>query len=205
MVEISKIKNSYNYDVFKFKMDDGAFEISRQGNNDLYWRYITNDSEIASLRSYTLSITKENYFLYELFNELYNSIIKEKPYANIDYNDEFLPQVVIKHDLSNKKSLVKNNVIDWHSDEFIYENASRIIIQKVDDDYKLTFVKSKKAFDNGKLMTFSICFSNDSSRYYPYNNTFMYMYNKLKQYDIDFNQMHIEEYLYAKKLSKKRN
>lgn len=99
--------------------------------------------------------------------------------------------------------MFKNNVIDWHSDDFIYENASRVIIKPVEDEYEIIFVKSKKEYDDGMFMTFSVRFRNSGSRYEPYNILFMDMYNKLKEYNPNNHQIHLEEYLYNQKTLKK--
>ena len=184
MVEIIKNKNSYEYDVFEIKTDNGSFEVSLQGNGDLYWRYIYKGSVLDSKTAYTLEINKENYFLYQLFDELYNSVVnQEKAQSN---------------------ELVKDNIINWHSDDFSYENASCLLIAKQNETFKLGFIKSRKSFENSVPMTFSVRISNNGSRYAPYNIPFMNFYNQLKEYDKDYNQIYIEEYLY-KKLSKKRN
>ena len=50
-----------------------------------------------------------------------------------------------------------------------------------------------------------IRFRNSGSTYTPFNNVFMGMFNQLQEYDPNYHQIHIEEYLYQKKLVKKKN
>lgn len=185
MVEIINSKNSYHYDVFEIKTNKGSFEISLHGDKDLYWRYIYKGSALDSKAAYILEINKENYFLYQLFDDLYNSIVNNDRYDN--------------------SNLVKNNIINWHSDDLSYETASCLLIAKQNEIFKLGFIKSKKSFENGIPMTFSVKISNKFSRYNPYNVAFMNFYNNLKEYDLDYNQICMEEFLENKKLNKVRN
>ena len=53
------------------------------------------------------------------------------------------------------------------------------------------------------FMTFSVRISNSGSRHNPYNILFMDMYNKLKEYEPNSHQIHLEEYLYNQKTLKK--
>ena len=77
------------------------------------------------------------------------------------------------------------------------------IEEKIDEDtYKLTFKKG--IYSEVPIQTFSIRISNSGSRYEPFNTVFMSMYKKLKEYDFNNHQIHIEEYLYSKKKIKKR-
>lgn len=185
MVEIIKSKNSYKYDVFEIKTNKGSFEISLHGDKDLYWRYVYNGSVFDSKHAYVLEINKENYFLYQLFDDLYNSIVNNKNYDN--------------------SKLVKNNIIDWHSDDLSYKTSSCLLIEKQNEIFRLGFIKSKKSFENGIPMTFSVKIANKYSRYNPYNVPFMNFYNELKEYNLDYNQISMEEFLDDKKLSKTRN
>ena len=104
---------------------------------------------------------------------------------------------------NNRNDLYQNNKIDWYSDDFVYENASRLLIEKIDECFKITFIKSKKEYDDGILMTYSVRISNSGSRYNPQNIEFMNMYDKLKEYENNFHQVHVEEVIYQQKLLKK--
>ena len=100
--------------------------------------------------------------------------------------------------------LFKDGKIDWYSDEFYEEIASRLLIEEDDDRFKVTFIKSKMGYDY-TFTTYSIRFRNSGSRYNPFNVCFMNMYNALGEYNSDYHQIHIEEYLYNKKKVLKKN
>lgn len=204
MLEIKRSMNSHGYDVFDIITDNGTFEISYENNLDLYWRYIYTNSIDKVANTKTFKITKENYYLYSLFNELYNAIKEKKPYKTFpNYIDE---------DLRNKKlkyyggyELYKDNTITWYSDDFAeFANASNFSIKKVKDYFLVTFTKSKTEYFNGFIFpTYSVRIRNSGSRFDPFNNTFMGMYQKLKKYNPEYHQIHIEEYLYKKRVLKK--
>ena len=200
MIEIKRKKNSHGYDVFDIITDDGTFEISYENNLDLYWRYIYTDSIDKVENTKIFKITKENYYLYSLFEELYQAIKEKKPYKTFpNYIDEDLRNKKIKY--YGGHELYKNSTITWYSDDFAeYANASNFEIKKEKDYYLVTFVKSKIEDCNGfHFPTYSVRIRNSGSRFDPFNNTFMGMYQKLKDYNPEYHQIHIEEYLYNEK------
>ncbi len=193
MQEVEKKQNGHGYDVFTIVTDSGSFEISFQNNLDLYWRFINKESMLDSPERQEVIITKENYYIYVLFDNLYESIKSNKIYYGNGENDYFEEKI-------NK--LYKNGKIQWLSDDFYDEIASKLIIEKEDEIFKVTFVKSKKECD-GIGITYSIRFRNSGSRHEPFNISFMNMYNQLKQYDPNYHQVHIEEVLYKQKVLRK--
>ena len=188
MIKVEKSKNMNDYDTFHITTKEGTFAITFEGNLDLYWLYVHKGNILNTPNEKEFTITKENYFIYQLFDNLYKEIISNKcPY-----------------DKYNPERLVNKNIIDWHSDDFSYENASRVIISKERDVYKLTFTKSK---EDVFYITYSVRFRNSGSRHSPHNQSFMKMYNSLINYNFnnDYHQIHMEEYLHEqKKLSLKR-
>lgn len=216
MIEIKKLENRNGYDAIQIKTEEGTFEISYQGNLDLYWRYLYQGSILKQAETKSFFITKENYFIYQLFEELYTNINAGIPFAKdrekLETNEiwQLAPSKeenpnYIDSTLENKHQLLCiNNTIDWHSDDAEYNKASRVVIQKMPAAYQITFVKSKEDIYNNLFMTFSVRFSNSGSRYDPFNYNFMNMYNKLIDYDLDYHQIHIEEYLYQQKSLKKK-
>ena len=200
MIDITKIKNWNNQDTFYIKTEEGEFEISYQENLDLYWRYLYQGRILNFPDTHEFFITKENYFIYQLFDNLYNSIKEGNPFKGS----------LIENAQINKRSLAdplfQNGVIDWHSDEAPYDDASRLLISKTLDTYKVTFVRSKEDMNQGLFITFSVRFSNSGSRYDPFNVAFMTMYNKLSEYEPQYHQIHLEEIQYQqKKLKKVKN
>ena len=200
MLEIKRNINSHGYDVFDITTDDGTFEISYENNLDLYWRYIYRDSIDKVENTKIFKITKENYYLYCLFLELYQAIKEKKPYKTFpNYIDEELRNKKLKY--YGRYELYKNRTITWYSDDFAeFANASNFGITKENDYFLVTFVKSKIEDFNGFLFpTYSVRIRNSGSRFDPFNNTFMGMYQRLKDYNHEYHQIHIEEYLYKSK------
>jgi len=192
MQELEKYKNVWGYDTFTIKLNEGSFEILFAPNGDLYWIYLSEKNILNDKPIQEITITKENYFIYELFYKLYESIKNNK----IFYDDEDYFEV---NERENK--LFKNNMIVWYSDELPIDITSKLTIKKEDETFKVLFQKSKKSQD-GISLTYTIRFRNSGSRYEPFNISFMQMYNELKEYDSDYHQTHIEEYLYKKILKK---
>ena len=73
------------------------------------------------------------------------------------------------------------------------------MIKKEEDTFIVKFEKSKV---EDIFLTYSVRLRNSGSRYDPFNLFFMRMYLNLVNYEPDFHQIHIEEYLWQKKLQK---
>ena len=78
MVDVNKYKNGHDYDCFNIVTDDGEFSIQFENNLDLYWSYLYKENFLDTKDFYDINITKENYFLFLLFNELYENIKNDK-------------------------------------------------------------------------------------------------------------------------------
>lgn len=214
MEDIIKKRTATGFN-FKITTEQGTFVISFEGNLDLHWTYIVDDL-LMKPNYKEFIITKENYYLYTLFEELYNDIKKYNVYQ-LDENDlpfcespEEIEQKVKnfkkmnnylrKKEKYNPESLIRNNSVEWHSDDCVYENSSVLKIKKKKETFIVIFEKSKV---EDPFFTSSVRISNSGSRYDPFNLVFMKMYNDLILYDSEYHQIHIEEYLYQKKLIKK--
>lgn len=189
MLEIEKYQNGHNYDCYIIHTDSGSMQISFEGNLDLYWRYVHDGSILNAPEVATITITKENYEIYDYFDMLYYNVLTKKERDNLEYHDFLLDQ-------RNPYALIKGNSIVWHSDDFEYETASKVTITPGEDVYYITFEKSKH---DSFFKTFAVRFRNSGSRYNPYNTEFMQMYLNLKNYDPEFRQLHFEEWLYMQK------
>ena len=203
MVKIENEKNGHGYDVYTITTEDGTFEISFQGNLDLYWRYVCSKSISKEEPPKTFLITKENYFLFSLFETLYENIRNYHPFGEVGDNsvNKYFDELK-EYEKYKEERLFKNNVIDWHSDDDPYDEATSIQIKKLnEDEFSVTFNRSKTP---DIYMTYSVRFRNRGSRYGYFHIPFMTMYNGLEKYDKDNNQIHMEEYkYYQKKLIKK--
>ena len=207
MVEINKKVDANGYDKYKITTDDGSFDIMFGGNLDLYWYYWPKETINNWPLSKTFTITKENYFLYQKVDELYENIKEQRPYQKNEKDEyaTFLEELDLSNLNESKETdcayekLFQDGIIKWYSDDAPLEEASRIEIKKLEETYTITFYQGKEEYN---FQTFSVRFSNSGSRYHPYSFTFMNMYNGLSEYDPNYHQIHIEEYLYSKKLQK---
>lgn len=209
-MEVKKIQNEYGlYDIVLEKQSK-ILKIIFSGNSDLYWSLYdkNNIQEMCEL-----SITKENYRIYTIFEELYNRIEKceinglseqdfyqfgsIEQFNNCKKSIELYNKSIYIIEQNNPNSLFKNGVVEWHCDETNYNDANILRIIKKDEDEILIQIECKL---NKSYNRHSVRISNSGSRHKPFNNLFMDMYNKLQDYDIYDNQIHIEEYMYQKKL-----
>lgn len=202
------------------------------GTGDLHW-IIKNDNCMKSEKySYDyFDITKENFAIYSLFDKLLEDIqninifdkkeIDFPPYVETDEEkQEYLEELELekkKYRMFNRSYYnnlydSKTNTITWVSDETGYEVANFVKINKKEDAFRIEFSTQpyiegyeKEANIPGMI---GIRFRNSGSRYQPFNIIFMRMFSELQKID-DVNdyghQMHMEEYLYVKKLKGPKN
>lgn len=196
MIEIKCNKSGHGYDYFEINTNEGVFTISFENNLDSYWSFKPNVNFLDSKESYEVDITKENYFLYQLFEELYNSVKTGIIKTGRTYDDD---GIIVAHQ-SEIDYLFVDNSIYYLSDDFIEEEASSFRITKYEDMFKILFTKSHSDI---YFNSFAVRIRNSGCRYGYFNISFMNLYNKLVEYSKEeFYQMHIEEYAYMKKLNK---
>ena len=211
MIEIKKEQTESGYH-FNFGNGEYEFAIFFAGNLDLYWTIHSKSfvpiSEDLPIKSF--SITKENYQVYSLFEVLYDDIKNCNIFTIVDYQIERCEteeekQKLIKENVKmNKsfkrderyKSLFHDEVVEWRSDDFPFDEASFVTIEKCDESFLIKFNKSKEA--DYLYQTYGIRFRNSGSRYTPFNGIFMRMYQQLVDYNPEYHQVHIEEHLYQK-------
>lgn len=209
IIKIEKNKTQFGYD-FKIFTNEGTFIILFGGNLDLYWNCLYDESMLEGGQEKYFYITKENYYLFSLIDNLYNNI-KNYEVISVDdvgfccdsFKDRYDEYILFKEDLKRSNEFNNNwpfvnDGIEWYSDDVYIDIASVLRIEKCDEAYKIIFRKGKSEF----FETYSVRFRNIGSRYDPYNFLFMKMYNDLCLYDTNFHQIHVEEYLYSKKLVK---
>lgn len=139
-----------------------------------------------------------------MIEEIYSGIKNFEPYSLELYSNWEEDKEESYNNMKKMLMLIDNRPffdgsVLWYSDDIEKEYASFLKIDKFDECYKITFGKSKCY----NYFTYSIRFRNSGSNYHPYNCLFMNMYNKLSEYDTSYHQIHIEEYLYLKKLKRK--
>lgn len=198
------------------------------GDLDLYWA-LENYSDLSDeeIRHDYFIITKENYAVYSLFEELYNNIkninISDDNYDLYKYSNYYSVKEYLddkqkednryrKYNFSNYNELFnyEENTITWYSDETNHVCSNILKIIKEEDVFRVEFQTQKYVDGYEKEYNLDgyigIRFRNSGSRYEPFNTVFMKMLNKMQMVDdvLDENhQIHIEEYIYSKNHSQK--
>lgn len=225
-MQIIKHENKFGL-IISFQEFEKQFDVSFGGNLDLYWTIRSkNDSDC-----HEFIITKENYEVYKLFEELFDDIENIKIYTEpiipfyIETEEEKQEYIenqkdeieyekkkyrLFNHSNYNELFDKENNTITWYSDETNHEVANILKIKKEKESFRLEFSIQpyKEGYDRdfNSLNYIPIRFRNSGSSYDPFNVIFMRMYEKMKQID-DVNdyghQIHIEEYLFNQNKVKK--
>ncbi len=197
-MKIRKQDSKYGGRVFIYDKDK-YLTFLLGGNGDLY---ISINSNIES-NIHTFTITKENYELYSLFNDLFYDIENINIYDGISsYTKRNITNIIKRNKIYDRE----NGVITWYSDETSFKVSNILKIIKEADYFVLEFSaqKSIEGYDEDyhTLNYIPIRFRNSGSMYNPLNVIYMKLYNKLREIDDvyeDEHQIHIEEYLYIQK------
>ena len=183
-MEISRTMNTEGSFDYSFKEGKKTLKILYGGNLDLYFTLgngesIPDDAEA----SIDFDITKENYEIYKLFDDLYNEVINGQAF---DPEDEVDDEFEHSFQETYQYSLLvdEDKTIHWISDDGPQELEDSVKFYKVDDDTYSIIVR----------------FSNSGSSYEPFNCAFMRMYQKLQNVDPQYHQVHLVELDYAKRL-----
>ena len=216
MVDIKSKKEARDDEGYYYKFtittDDGEFDIHFARNLDLYWSYFANQ-RLKPGDKKIITITKENYFLYSLFEELYEDVENYNMF-NLDESDFLMCETMLEaqdmikeneeqrkfwHEIEKQKPerLFRNNAIEWHCDDYSYQEGNILKIKRKKETFKVIFEQGTR----NKELSSRICsvrMRNSRSGHDPFNQLFMRMYRKLIGYT-PTNQMHIEEYLYAQR------
>ena len=212
MVEI--INENYNNDECKpvvIDFRDNKMKLLFGGDGDLY--ISTVDFSESIKEKINFNITKENYYLYSLVDEVYSRIINPSVFE-VDKCEEMFcdnyfelcelydrkrkSNEYLKVTDSYKKIYNKDTgIISWYDDNYAYGEGNVLKIYPIDDSYVFEFVSGQSIDDFG---TISIRFRNSGSTYKPFNIVFMDFYQKILDYDSNYHQIHIEEYLYSQKV-----
>lgn len=211
MIKIDKkiIEDGYK---FTITTEEGSFAIIFSGALDLAWKNNYSGSLLEAESPKIFTITKENYYLYSLFEKLYEDVknfninkVDDKEYENIDdfeeekKNVEERNNIIKANQIYEEKKLFINDSIEWHCDDFPYDEGGILKISAYEDKFIVSFEKSKnvEGFKN-----YSVRLRNSGSRYNPFNSLFMEMYRALIKYDPEYHQIHLEEISYQKRLKK---
>lgn len=230
-MKVTKEKSEFGLNVF-LKEEGKRLAFTFRGNGDLYWSInsVKDDKNEENNYEYFI-ITKENYAIYNLFEQLFYDIENINIYDEEDIpfyieseeeKQEYLKrmkqeneEIKISYRLFNRSNYNElfndnNKTITWYSDETTHEVANILKIKKDEDIFKIEFyiqpyVKGHDE-DFHSLGYIPIRFRNSGSSYAPFNIIFMKMYNSMQEID-DVNdighQIHIEEFIYNKYQVKK--
>ena len=221
-MQVIKHENKFGL-IISFQEFEKQFDVSFGGNLDLYWTIHSKNENDC----HEFIITKENYEVYKLFEELFDDIENIKIYTEPtipfyietdEAKQEYINELeyeknkyrLYNHSNYNELFDKENNTITWYSDETNHEVANILKIKKEKESFRLEFSIQpyKEGYDRdfNSLNYIPIRFRNSGSSYEPFNVIFMRMYEKMKQID-DINvyghQIHIEEYLYSQNKIKK--
>lgn len=203
-MKVVKKESDFGVNIF---LQDGNkhLSITFGGTGDLYWSIHSNDVN----KDNDFTITKENYNVYVLFEQLFNDIEN----INILY-EEVTEEKKKKYKLYNYANYNElynenENTITWYSDETAHDVANILKIKKENDSFRVQFYIQPpiEGYDEDfhSLHYIPIRFRNSGSSYAPFNRVFMKMYDEMKEIN-DVNdighQIHIEEYLYNNKVKK---
>ena len=179
-------------------------------NGDLYFTSFDRNKETDFF------ITKENMIIYNLFDALYKSFKNGDVFQVSDYdlsqcsdineNRSLYTQIFeANQNLKNSelyKKVFNSGKIIWISDDsisFDYKNADSMTISNEGEYYKLRFTYYEDLYPHLR----SIRIRNARSRYKPFNALMMDFFNNLQNYNPEYHQIHIEEYLYKQEKQKK--
>lgn len=206
-MQLIKEKHEFGTNVF-YGDEQKYIGFTFGGNGDLYW-------VIHSAAEKDFTVTKENYALYELFEQLYNDIENVNIFPDdqeLFYESEESKARYRLYNRSNYNELFdeEQKIITWYSDETARIVANYVRITKGTNSYTLSFFVQSHI--NGYDRDFHsssyipVRFRNSGSSYDPFNIVFMRMYLSLVNID-DINdyghQIHFEEYLYEQEKARK--
>lgn len=227
MLVTKKLSSQNSFDV-NIRDANLSLTIMFGGTLDLYWilkkdnedNEENEENEVNEINHLSFLITKENYSLYNSFDNLFQRIDSIDLYDEITYPrhidsmkdlEEYLLEEKEKYKKYNKGNYLKlynkdKKTITWYSDETAYEVSNYVVITKDISSFKLDFYTQPYIDgyerEQNRFGTIAIRFRNSGSRYEPFNAIFMRMYNELQNIDdtlSDGHQIHIEEYLFTEK------
>lgn len=218
-MEVQKIKNQGKLpQKIILSNGDKKLIISFENNLDLYWTLSKSPKEKLILE--TFEITKEDYAIYTLFEQLYNRIKNASVFdidteialfesglshfdSLADIYDFYKENVASLKESDAYHELFDGKTITWCSDE-IYDDSNDLVKINFDGEkFILEFAKRKQNELLSSPYNIPVRFRNSGSRYNPFNVIFMRMFQDLQKYNTEFHQIHIEEYLYNQKILKK--
>lgn len=168
--------NKNNKKGYEIATDNGSFQIYFGSDYNLYWVPCVKQEDLSKT-SFEYTISDDDVFLCKLFDQLYDSVIKQKPFVHEEQGVLYKSLDELEHDL------VKDGKIEWHSDDFAYDAGSTFVIERDDKaNYHITFNRSKNSSDYiSAFYTFAVQIKLVGSRYGAYAEPFVEMYGDLQK------------------------
>lgn len=233
-MEVIKQKSEVGtYDICIKESDEKSLALVWGGNGDLYW--LLDDLKEIDVKDDPMydsfCITKADYAIYKMFEELYDELMEGRiyfPEEHIDtYNEDLTEEekaevarynaYEIEHTKQENEDikrdrryqlLTADNVITWYSDEEHRDLAEIVRISKQEDSILLEFIRQTRKDDQGQIRLpgyYPIRFRTSGSTYTPCDLVFTRHFLKMQEYDFDApQQIHIEEWCYREKQLKKK-
>ena len=164
-MELTKTKTEYDtYDI-RLSNEDSELQISVALNGDLYMSLSNGETlNKGYFNDYRwIDITKDDFSVYNAFNNLYNDILDSKD--NTDIVDE------------------DDNIV-WTSDDGIEDEEDTMVIMQYPDSYHLIFIRNNNcgeecSYKHKSSKKIVIRFCSSGSRYKKCVSSFMNMYKEL--------------------------
>ncbi len=181
-MKIEKILNFDNtYDI-KLTKDGKTLTILFSRVLDLHM--VIEDGVIMPFRTsrtIDFDINTQDKEVYELFDKLYNDVINGNIFEKNKNSKSIDSSLICSYNLL----VDENKNIIWVSDDGIFEDMDRMQISKINDAYRITFVRTDKMsdleFKSPKRIYIRLRTS--GSRYDPFHIPFMRMYKSLQNID----------------------
>lgn len=212
-MKVERRKNEDGCYDYEIKEGKDKLWIWYGGNLDLYLTLFVDDLlEPTGEQHRDFFITKENYQIFRLFDNLYKEVINGQVFLPDEEDEIEGPSFLKREDTTDYKDtyqyklLVNNaNQIVWISDEDPMEYGDSLTISPEDEDsYRLRFTRYPD-FDQTKTgYAVGVRIRTSGSRYDYFHIPFMRMFQNLQFIDPDYHQVDMEEVLYQQKTKQKK-
>ncbi len=233
-MEVIKTKSEIGtLDICLKENDDKSLALIWGNDGDLYW--LLDNLEMIDVVEDPMydsfCITKKDYVIYRMFEELYDDIMNGRIHIPEEHPDTYREDLTEEQreevesynakerELTTKTNqqviqgsryqlLTKDNAITWYSDEEHKSIAEIVRITKQEDSILIEFVRQSKKDELGDTRMpgyYSIRFRTSGSTYTPCDLVFTRHFLKMQDYDFNApQQIHIEEWLYNQEHTKKK-
>lgn len=209
-------KNTTDYTLFSEAIvlndENSSVVISKFYKDIFHIKYLVECGDYSEFKK--MDISKDDGIIYDMFNELYNSIKEFRPFGiekenmSIEQRELYEEREKIAKKMPGKYTMFDDEKIVCYSDNYNLILPPKLIIEKTYSGYSLVFERCKNNY--GEILDHPnfdvVIYSDNDNKYYPLNKNFYdffnILYNKLnnesdksEEYDEQFHQISFEEYL----------